>query len=383
MAKARFCKGLRRGSTKTETYSTLSTRKFGRIQVIKDRVTDVSNPQTNSQMTQRVIFATVTKAAAIMASLIEIARENQPDRNFARQEFITENVAFIRSVAGRRIGARLHYLAAYAPKGNQQLIPNSYIVSKGSLQLPTVNNFNGDVISPWLPIVSGDKGSFGDPEWQSPVYIGALPYGNYTHEQLWKALFGLQPGDQLTFPQIIGGTDPAQVMLDGSNIVDKTIFTKFAAPRLVLKDTFDSQAVIQINENVDLAALKAALNQDVDAERSYGPVAAKIIDKISIDDTADEIVTFILDDSLANVVSVEDTYVRALGTILSRKVNEKWYYSTCQLICVWDFIGNTSGEDYFGFTLDNAIETYLPTSATDANGNFLQRGGESDIMPPQ
>lgn len=381
MAFARFSKGLRRGSTKTETYSTLATRKYGRVQIIKDRVSDIKNPQTNSQMQQRVIFATVTKAAQKMAELIEIAREGQNDRNFARQEFITENVAFIRSVAGRRIGTNLHYLAAYAPKGNQQLIPNGYIVSKGSLQLPSVTDSGGNLISPWSPRTSNDGGSFGDNSWEGSVYVGALPFGNYTHEQLWKSMFGLQPGDQLTFPQIAGNANPAQTMLDGSEVVDKTIFTNFYAPRLVLKDTFDSVSTIEIDAEIDLATLRTALLAEIDQERSYMPVAQGILNSLAIDDTADEILQLEISESLAEAVKVGMEPVRALGTILSRKYNGKWNYSTCQLVCVWDFIGVNEGNYYFGFTLDNAIETYLPTATTDENGNFLQRGGSSDIVP--
>lgn len=383
MAKARFCKGLRRGSTKTETYSTLSTRKFGRIQIIKDRVTDVANPQSNSQMTQRVIFATVTKAAQKMASLIEISRENQPDKNFARQEFITENIEFIRSVAGRRVGSNLHYLAAYAPKGNQQLIPNSYIVSKGSLDLPTVTTIGDTIISPWEVLTAGDKGSFGDPKYEEAVMLGILPFGEYTHAQVWKALFGLEPGDQLTFPQISGGPGRAQSMLDGEELVDKTIYTQFAAPRLVLKEAFNSD-VITIDSNTTIQNIQNALSNDINFERSFEAVAQRIVSSLRIDDTADETIIFGYDQALSTIVCVNtNDQIRALGTILSRKVNGKWCYSTCQLTCVWDWIGRNSGNDYFGFTLDYAIETYLPSVQTDTNGNFLQRGGESDIMPPQ
>lgn len=382
MAKARFCKGLRRGSTKTETYSTLSTRKFGRIQIIKDRVTDVANPQSRTQMIQRVIFATVTKAAQIMSSLVEISRENQPDRNYARQEFITENIGFIRSVADRRVGLNRHYLAAYAPKGNTQLIPNSYIVSKGSLELPTVKNVAGTILEPWLPKTTDNKGSFGAGTWENKVYVGTLPFGEYNVEQLMLALFGLQPGDQLTFPQICGDPDPAQTMLDGEEVVDKTIYTKFVAPRLVLKDEFNTETV-EISANMDVADLLPALRDCFDMERSYGLLVDKILRNLIIDDTADDVVTFALNNSLATVVSIDNTVVRALGTILSRKLNGKWNYSTCQLVCVWNFIGSNEGNQYFGFTLDNAIETYLPTARVDANGNFLQRGGESDVMPPQ
>lgn len=382
MAKARFCKGLRRGSTKTETYSTLSTRKFGRIQIIKDRVTDVANPQSRTQMIQRVIFATVTKAAQVMASLVEISRENQPDRNYARQEFITENIAFIRSVADRRVGLNRHYLAAYAPKGNQQLIPNSYIVSKGSLVMPTVKDRDGQPFVLWDVKTSENKGSFGANTYQAIGSIGALPVGNYTRENIIATLLGLIPGDQLTFPQI-SGSESAQVMLDGENVVDKTLVTKFAAPRIVLKDDFGTET-LEVTAQTTITAITNFIKGAIDEERSYMPIVENFLGGLGIEDTADDVIEIASSDAFADAMSV-DTYaaVRAFGIILSRAVNGKWTYTNCQLTCIWDFIGVDSGIRYFGFTLDNAIDTYLPAAKTDANGNFLQRGGDSDIMPPQ
>lgn len=384
MAFARFSKGLRRGSTKTETYSTLATRKYGRVQIIKDRVTDIKNPQTVSQMQQRVIFATITKAAQKMAELIEIAREGQNDRNFARQEFITENVAFIRSVAGRRVGLNRHYLAAYAPKGNQQLIPNSYIVSKGTLELPTVKNIDGESFSPWLVETKEKAGSFGNKEFFGDVILGTLAFGEYTHEQLWKGIFGLEPGDQLTFPQILAeGQSVAQAMYDGETLVDKTVVSQFAAPRVVLKDEFGSDTV-QINANTMVVEIVEKLSRDIDETKSHMYIASHFLDMMDIDETVDEKMSFKLEGKYDNLFSVDrEKLMRALGVILSRKVNGKWNYSTSQLCCVWDFIGVDNGGNYFGFTLDNAIETYLPTVTTDTNGNFLQRGGDSDIVPEQ
>lgn len=384
MAFARFSKGLRRGSTKTETYSTLATRKYGRVQIIKDRVTDIKNPQTNSQMQQRVIFATVTKAAQKMAELIEIAREGQSDRNFARQEFISENVAFIRSVAGRRIGLNRHYLAAYAPKGNQQLIPNSYIVSKGSLELPTVENIDGAKFSPWLVDTEDNKGSFGSKNFFSNVLLGTLAYGEYTTEQLWKNIFGLEPGDQLTFPQILAAQPSvAQAMYDGETLVDKTVVSQFAAPRLVLKEQF-GQGTVQLGEETNIDEIISDMIDAVDETKSYMPVVTYFMNELDIAETVDGKVSFNLLGDYGTLFSIDrENYVRALGVILSRKVNGKWNYSTSQLCCVWDFIGVDNGGNYFGFTLDDAIETYLPTVTTDANGNFLQRGGDSDIVPKQ
>lgn len=56
MAKSKSFFGLRRGSTKSQTYSVLRGE-----QITKDRVTGVANPKTSAQMRQRVLFASVVK----------------------------------------------------------------------------------------------------------------------------------------------------------------------------------------------------------------------------------------------------------------------------------------------------------------------------------
>lgn len=56
MAKSKSFFGLRRGSTKSQTFSVLRGE-----QITKDRVTDVANPKTSAQMRQRVLFANAVK----------------------------------------------------------------------------------------------------------------------------------------------------------------------------------------------------------------------------------------------------------------------------------------------------------------------------------
>ena len=375
MAKARFAKGLRTGSTKTETYSTLATLKQGRVQIIKDRVTDVANPQTSAQMQQRVIFATVTQAAQHMVSLIGLSREGVTNKEFARQLFVSDNIAFLKSVAGRRVGLNLHYLAAYAPKGNKQLIPNSYIVSRGSLTTPAV----------LVPRSSGNSGSFGAFNFSAIGELGAVPFGSYTPAQLWEFIFGLKPGDQITVPQIYGD-ETAQALYNGdsetSPIIDKTLVTQFAAPRLVLLSEMPA-TTLTVNADITLEAIKAALLSGIDQDSSYTSLVNNLLSGISIDDTADDVLQLTNIDTYDLALGVLGGTCRAMGVILSR-INPdtgKWQYSTTQLTCVWDFIGVNSGQNYFGFTLDNAVTTYLETVSTTANGNFLQRGGSDDLVP--
>ena len=70
MAKSPSFFGLRTGSTKTLTFQILNGK-----QITKDRVYNVRNPQTSSQMIQRVVFATVTKAAEKMLPIIGISQQ--------------------------------------------------------------------------------------------------------------------------------------------------------------------------------------------------------------------------------------------------------------------------------------------------------------------
>lgn len=388
MAKARHAKGLRRGSTKTETYSTLSTRKEGRIQIIKDRVTDIANPQTDAQMLNRVCFATVSQAAALMYPIISISQEGESKPEYARQLFISQNTELLKKAAYKRVGIARHYRAAYAPKGNQQLIPNSYQVSKGSLTVPEYlipKTGNSGGFSFQYAIYDNFGGTIDD------IYQRALPGvltvgAVYTAADIWRILFGLHPGDQLTFPQIYG-SGIAQALYAGetedSDVEDKTLITQFCAPRMVLKSEMPT-TTITISAETTAAQIRAIMLAGVNADDSYMAVVNQILNLLEIDETQDDEMFFILNGSYDTAYAVNgSSNLRALGVILSRydSSKKKWQYSTSNLVCVWDFIAQNSGADYFGFTIDNAIATYRASVSQNENGNFLQRGGTPDIVP--
>lgn len=374
MAKARWAQGLRTGSTKTTTYSTLSTEKEGRVQIIKDRVEKVTNPKTRNQMIVRACLGTVSQAASKMAKLIEISREGVTNRRFARQQFISENCNFLQSVAQTRGGLNMHPYAVFAPKNNQQLIPNSYIVSKGSLSMK----------DGLIPKPDNEAGSFGNPGWANVGVVGSLPFGSYTADTLWRTIFGIGAGDQLSLPQILSKMETAQALYDGAgNVVDKTVVTLFACPRLVLLQNMPATE-ITIGSSTTAAQIRAALLSGVDTTQTYASLLSTIFEAIDIDEIVDEVVQVAFTGKYDTVfgLDVPDGKVLALGTILSRKdESNNWKYSTCQLACVWDWLGQNSGQDYFGFLLDNAIGTYAGGSSLTADGNFLQSGGDADIIP--
>ncbi len=380
MAKARFAKGLRTGSTKTETYSTLATAKQGRIQIIKDRVYDVKNPQTSAQMLQRVAFATVASAAPYMAELITISQEGITNAEFARQQFIADNVKLLKQYA-RSMANGGDTEAAFAPKGNKQLIPNSYQVSKGSLSLM-------EIFKP--KVDSTSEKSFSGKELKDVGQCGYVPYDEtdgtaYTVAQLWRLMFGIMPGDQLTFPQIYGGYGTELELYGAGGVtIDKTLVTQFVAPRIVFKDEMPADTLLIKNDgSVTSTVLQAFLKTGIDLDASWN--VDPFIDYIETDDWADGQMLCQVARSYDEVFAVnDDDPLLAIGCILSRKNTNtgKWQYSTSRLVCLYDAAINASNNfNYFGFKLQNAIDTYRATAKTDSEGNFLQSGGNTDILP--
>lgn len=360
MAKSKSFFGLRKGSTKSLTFQTLRG-----LQITKDRVAEVANPQTLRQMVQRVSFATASVAADKMRNLVSISFEGKRSED-ALQLFTSINSKHLRTANA----------AAYSPKGNNQLIPNSYQVSRGSLVLPTI----------FQPRCDSDSGeSFTADHYDRPGLLPALPAGEYTPAQLWQLLFSLQPGDQMTFPQVRGYQDAVQTLSDAAgNILDKTIATRWQAPRFVLLSADAMPATtLTVNASTTVEQLRTALRSAIDDDNSYPELVDVFITSIAIDGFADNALTAALFYEYDVVFGVDrDVPCRAIGAILSRRDAKRvWRYSTCRLVCVWSPIANDEGRDYFGFTQSNAIATYLKSVKQDAEGNFLQSGGTDDIIP--
>ena len=134
MAKSPSFFGLRRGSTKSLTFQVLNGR-----QVTKDRVYDVKNPRTFSQMQQRMVMATAAAAYAGMREIVDHSFEGYTYGQPTMSEFIRLNAKMLRNglLAGNS------YLS-FNPFGNRSLYPNPYIISKGTLR-DFSNNLNSSI----------------------------------------------------------------------------------------------------------------------------------------------------------------------------------------------------------------------------------------------
>lgn len=122
MAKSRSFFGLRRGSTKSLTFSVLDGK-----QITKDRVYGGKNPRTQAQMVQRMVMATASAAYAHMKEIVDHSFEGVTYGAPTMARFVSENAKAIK--AAYDAGAETFGYNAYQ---NRDLMIGSYIMSKGS-----------------------------------------------------------------------------------------------------------------------------------------------------------------------------------------------------------------------------------------------------------
>lgn len=118
MAQSKSFFGLRRGSTKTLTFSVYNGK-----QVTKDRVTYVKNPRSAMQMKQRAVMATALRGYSALKEICDHSFEGVTYGQKSMNYFVAENARMIRSAAPS--------VNLSLSKGNS--VSNAYIIAKGSL----------------------------------------------------------------------------------------------------------------------------------------------------------------------------------------------------------------------------------------------------------
>ena len=123
MAKSKSFFGLRRGSTKTLTFSV-----FNGKQVTKDRVELVKNPRSLAQMQQRMAMATASAAYAHMKEIVDHSFEGVTYGLNNMSEFIKQNTKAIKDSILDPANATF----AFNPYKDRNLYGGQFIMSAGS-----------------------------------------------------------------------------------------------------------------------------------------------------------------------------------------------------------------------------------------------------------
>lgn len=171
MAQSKGFFGLRKGSTKSLTFSTLNGK-----QITKDRVYDVKNPRTESQMRQRMLMTTVGAAYKMLKSIADHSFEGYSSGMQCMRQFNSRNLNRFKQAAAAKGSV------AFNEYKDGDINPLPFILASGSLpgftyKLNATSN---------LEIVGEKEGA------------------DFTTAEGIYAALGVQRNDLITFCTVIG-----------------------------------------------------------------------------------------------------------------------------------------------------------------------------------
>lgn len=127
MAKGNMLLGQARGSVGDITFSRVNGK-----QVIKAKAGDVKNPQTTSQLIQRILMNTISQAYSKMQDICDHSFEGVAAGQMSMSYFMQKNLNLLRYTLSQ-VGDLNASAPCFAPIGNNGLASNSYVIAKGSL----------------------------------------------------------------------------------------------------------------------------------------------------------------------------------------------------------------------------------------------------------
>lgn len=171
MAQSKGFFGLRKGSTKNFTFSTLDGK-----QITKDRVFDVKNPRTESQMRQRMLMTTVGAAYKMLKSIADHSFEGYTSGMQCMRQFNSRNLNRFKQAAAAKGSV------AFNEYKDADINPLPFILASGSLP-GFIFSFDGESN---LQIVAEKENA------------------DFTTAEGIYAALGVQRNDLITFCTVIG-----------------------------------------------------------------------------------------------------------------------------------------------------------------------------------
>lgn len=258
MAKSKSFFGLRRGSTKSHTYSILNGQ-----QITKDRVQTVANPKTQKQQFQRAIMATVMAAYSEMKEIEDHAFQGKKKGSENQREFMSRNLvamrnAFLQYQDNNTAVANQKFFAV-GPK-TPTVLPAEWILSHGTMEeqvFLTYEDGNHTLTTP--NIVSFEE--------QSGGYTSTL--GEIADD------LGIIPGMQITFLCVNATNGPRIYEVDSANYAGYHDF-KFRYCRVAFKNFDRAQEVTSSTSNL-LTFYTNFLKAVIDYTRTTPALASALV----------------------------------------------------------------------------------------------------------
>lgn len=171
MAQSKGFFGLRKGSTKSLTFSTLDGK-----QITKDRVYDVKNPRTENQMRQRMLMTTVGAAYKMLKSIADHSFEGYSSGMQCMRQFNSRNLNRFKQAAAAKGSV------AFNEYKDSDINPLPFILASGSLP-GFVFSFDGE---------------------SNLQIVGEKEDADFTTAEGIYAALGVQRNDLITFCTVIG-----------------------------------------------------------------------------------------------------------------------------------------------------------------------------------
>lgn len=171
MAQSKGFFGLRKGSTKSLTFSVLDGK-----QITKDRVYDVKNPRTEAQMRQRMLMTTIGAAFKTLKSIADHSFEGYSSGMQCMRQFNSRNLNRFKQAAAAKGSV------AFNKYKDGDINPLPFILASGSL--PGFS-FKFDAIS-------------------NLEIVGEKEEADFTTAEGIYAALGVQRNDLITFCTVIG-----------------------------------------------------------------------------------------------------------------------------------------------------------------------------------
>ena len=296
MARSKSFFGLRRGSTKSHTYSILNGQ-----QITKDRVQTVANPKTQKQQFQRAIMATVMAAYSEMKEIEDHAFQGKKKGSENQREFMSRNLVAMRNAflqyQSEGTAANAQKFWAVGPK-TPTVLPCEWIISHGTMDEQTFLEFEDSNFE----IKTRGLRSFRQ---ESGGYTSTL--GEIAED------LGIIPGMQITFVCINATNGPRIYQVDPANFAGYHDF-KFRFCRLVFK-YFDPDKRVSIAKS-DLNDLYVAfLNEAIDSKLSTPRMVNSIKNDLDREE-GNSYFTYSANDLLVGA-AFDETLTAGLGIITS------------------------------------------------------------------
>lgn len=323
------------------------------------------NPQTQKQMAQRIIFATVAQAAKFMAPIVNHSFEGVEYGEKSLQRFKQLNLRRLRELASwdyDHSPTPTNAKSFMTTRRISALIPNSYIVSEGSLPSSPVILDHDTTVTAKLPHV------------ELPLVEDAEIEGKgvYVFDVI-KNLFGLEPGWQLTFCVIQGDGEFRFTYEDQLGAVIP--YTDFKAFRIVMKSNAVN-AFIPIPEGEEyIETIYTEVEKCIDFDKSNMYLLHYLLVTNCAECNHDQAYTklcfeFVLEGIAYMAGQGDDMMAYGSCVVVSKPNGNTWLRSSEKMDIT--FPNNTAN---FGLTWDVALDAWFRGEVIAESNRFLNEGG--------